>query len=585
MDTDLSILLRVQPTLNPWLVLLLGSITGLLAFAVSNALHVRNSRSRRSSSDPRGPLATRIRQGAAAAATIFLLLMLIRAVPGPTLVNTRGWLSGNDLFTVTGRPGFMASYPNAEREVNKGDVILQLVRDAGPDEVAAAASRRALLIQDLEFARLETLRIDPLLLAEHGAAKEQLKALEGRQQKLLDAQESLLRGAPRQQLTDQSRLHDIEREIQSARHELDQTATSLKAASTSLDIANRPGSIGLIPADDVAKRAERVEVLDSRRAELRERVALLTRERQRLQVLTAASEATNEEQMRQRDAELKALQEGMARARERVQTAWQAIGQDKVRAERQHQHRVRQIELQVAELDELLDAREGALEVRAPWSGVVGFRESSPASARSGNRPLLVLYRPGTIAAKVRVPTGQASPDPGDTVEIDVRALVTEAAGSTFAGTIAGASRQADGSAELLIAGDPPAIAVRDLAQGNSVPVHVHIRQPNPLAAVSAPWWSAAAVVLGFVVMETRRFWARRRAHRRAARESETGRNRWLGLDWGGDPEEFLEYVVGVGILPRRVRRGTVSANLAEERRRPRTPLPQEASAGALESA
>jgi hypothetical protein len=95
----------------------------------------------------------------------------------------------------------------------------------------------------------------------------------------------------------------------------------------------------------------------------------------------------------------------------------------------------------------------------------------------------------------------------------------------------------------------------------------VVIRRLNPLAAarIGWLWWLAAACALGFAVSELRQW--RARAHARAAAAgTATAKHTSSVLDWGGNPDEFLEYVVGVGIVPRKLRRAT-PVEVAEERR------------------
>jgi hypothetical protein len=86
------------------------------------------------------------------------------------------------------------------------------------------------------------------------------------------------------------------------------------------------------------------------------------------------------------------------------------------------------------------------------------------------------------------------------------------------------------------------------------VPVRVVIRRLNPLAAagISWVWWLAGAVVAGCVFSEARLWRLRRRVRGTNGADIEGGRR----VDWGGNPDEFLEYVVGVGIVPRKLRRG-----------------------------
>ncbi len=563
-------LLNLQPGLNPWLVMLLSSIAGLLTFAASNALYVLHMRHGRLGKKLEGYPTIRIRNAIMAALTAMSVVALGLVIPGPTLVDGRGWLSGNDLFVITSRAGFTATYPNADHEVRKGDPVLELVRDAAPEEVAAASNRRAQLAQDLQFAQLEVLRVDPLLLAAQVSEKGRLDELLERRRTLLDNQHSQLRGAQQDKVGEQTKLDEVERDLQGARHELDQTEASFKAATASVEMVHRPDMTGVLSKEDVIKREERAAVLRSRRDELRERVALLYGQQKRLRALTSASDETQAKHMTLRDAELEEVDREIALARERVQAAWKAIEEDKVRAERQREYRVRQIQLQIAEYDQLLHARQGTLDVRSPWDGLVGFREPSPASARLSNRPLLVLYKPAGIYVRIHVPADEtwlANARRG--LGINMEALIPEAVGSPFAGKITGLDRRADGSGELQIAADPPEPAIRELATGSSVPVHVVIRRLNPLAAAGIGWtcWLACALIAGCAFSEARRWWLRASRRGTNSADTEFPLASGLRLDWGGDPDEFLEYLVGVGIVPRKLRRPLAAVEDADEAR------------------
>ena len=572
---DLATVWKIQPALNPWLVVLLGGISGLLVFAVSNALYVLVRRHRRVDVRPPHPIAFRLRQLVAVSGPIMLVLLLVHSVSGPKLVDGKGWLSGDGLFTVNNRPGFRANYPNTSQTVKQGDVILQLVRDAGPDEVAAATNRRALLLQDREFARLEILRVDPLLVGEQAAATEHLRELGNRKQRLLDSRDTFLRSSPRQQMQDQNQLDGISRDLQSSRHELEQTEASIAAATQELQQMTTeygPEGQDLLAGDALKDHRKRVELLRSRQTALQQRVELLHREQERLQVLTSKVHETNGAQLELRTGELADIDRQISDASERVAGAQRRIEQDKQRAELQRENRIRQIQLQIDELDVLLEAREGRLDVQAPWTGIVGFRESSPEAVRLGSRPLLILYEPGKVSVKIGVPADQAALEPGDHIAIEMQALIEETSSSTFTGRLAQKKLRGDGSAELLIACDPPGRALRELAAGDSVPVHVIIRGLNPIAAAGVSWgWELAGLgLLGLLFAEVSWRRAARRAAHPSSSDAQPERPSFLQIDWGGDPDEFQESVVGgSGTVLRKLRQPIAVASLPEERRAP----------------
>ena len=154
---------------------------------------------------------------------------------------------------------------------------------------------------------------------------------------------------------------------------------------------------GLIPQDEFEKRRERMNVLRSRQEELETRVGALRKERAQTTDLTSTTEGTHSNQLALRSNEISALNRRIGLARQAVKEAAQKLDEDKIRAAAQREKRLKQVQIQIDELNTLLDASEATLSARAPWDGVVGFREPSPASVRSDVRPLLVLFQPGKV--------------------------------------------------------------------------------------------------------------------------------------------------------------------------------------------
>jgi len=159
------------------MVLLLGSISGLLVFALSNALHVAIVRARghkvRSTA-----VSSRFWPMLVAALALSSGAFVLNLFLGLVDVNGDGLLVGDDLFVVSKRQGFVPSYPNTSSVVKKGDPILVVRRDAGPDEIAAAENKREVLRHELEFIKSDALEVDPLVVREYTLAESALRDLE-----------------------------------------------------------------------------------------------------------------------------------------------------------------------------------------------------------------------------------------------------------------------------------------------------------------------------------------------------------------------------------------------------------------------
>src|SRR4029450_12932440 len=92
---------------------------------------------------------------------------------------------------------------------------------------------------------------------------------------------------------------------------------------------------------------------------------------------------------------------------------------------------------------------------------------------------------------------------------------------------------------------------------GNTIPISVVVRRPDLLARLGLSWPVRFRVIclLAVSISELRL----RSKQRRAARASVGDRaahglpSRSKRIDWGGDPNEFQEFVVGVGLVSRKV--------------------------------
>lgn len=553
-DFDFTAALAAPQSANPWMILLLGSISGLLVFAFSNALRVFLVRHR-----AQKVARTSSRLWPAAAIVVALVggVMVANLFLGRIEVNGQGLLFGDDLFVATRRAGFLPSYPSTPNHVKKGDPILVVRRDAGPDEIAAAENRRARLRHEFEYIKSDALEVDPLVLREYTLAESSLRELDERSQKQLDARDTLVREAPQQRLENEARRQALEKDFQAIEGELDQVKLSLESATRIYEAGERAMAKGLIPQDEFEKRRERMNVLRSRQEELVTRVGALRKERAQTTDLTSTTEGTYSNQLALRSNEISALNRRIGLARQAVKEAAQKLDEDKIRAAAQREKRLKQVQIQIDELNTLLDASEATLSARAPWDGVVGFREPSPASVRSDVRPLLVLFQPGKVSTRMQLPAAHALVYPGEKLDIRLRALTPEAVNTTISGELVERVPLEDGTVELRITCHPPPSAVRDLAMGNTIPISVVVRRPDLLARLGLSW----PVAFGFIcliavcISELRL----RSKQRRAARASVGDRlahglpSRSKRIDWGGDPNEFQEFIVGVGLVSRKV--------------------------------
>ncbi len=140
---------------------------------------------------------------------------------------------------------------------------------------------------------------------------------------------------------------------------------------------------------------------------------------------------------------------------------------------------MRQLELQLAEVEELLSSPESpaSIAVTAPWHGYVGYRDLSPASLRPDTGPLVVMYKPGHIWVELQAPLHVARDLTSDNTSIQLFIHDTSTTQVEFLGHL---ERKLplpdDKKVELRISTNPPASLIRKLALGEEIQARVNIR-------------------------------------------------------------------------------------------------------------
>ncbi len=465
-------------------VIVVGAMVGLLcvAFGYAHLVWLTRHHQAREAGEARrsSPLRTWL---------LWVLLVLtaaclLRSVASSRLSERSGFLVGEDLVSVRPRPGLVARFEPSGVNVQQGQFLIRFTGEDGEAPQLALEKRLELLKGELEIARGHPLEFDPELVRREESARTSLENSERRMKQLASERDAIARERTQRRLDFADRIFRIEHDDRTGKRELAELVTRVDTERSALASDELLASQGALPERDAARGRDALSALEGRIAQFQDLHAIRGRERRELENLRSATELALAQQVQERSAELENETARTAAARSALALAQSALDQDRPRAEALRERRLRQIQIQLDECQALLEGRGRQLNFQAPWNGRIGFREPSPASPPSDNGPLLVLYRPGKIAADVRLEPGEAQAMDSDLhAEIHIPPSTSafmegRATEDPLAGTLVQKSLLPDGSAELRFALDPPERIVRQLAMGGIIPVVVDLRHP-----------------------------------------------------------------------------------------------------------
>ncbi len=371
---------------TPLSVLVIGGIVGILVFAISNAFTVWFKRNR-SASELQGQtasLSALLLKLAIIGGGVLVIVAGLNAIQPHTLLEQEGLLVGKDLFTVRSRAGFIAEYPPPDpastattEYVEQGKALVIFRRSPDPREIAAASQQRDILQEQLSLERTRRPSVDPTLQTQLNTLERRLDILNHRQKELINQQESYLREEAKNSTSSNSEYRQLEQQI-----------------------------IMIDSKQEKNSRIAAYHVLHSKLEELRERARLLGQEKAAIRANLSEARQRTREQLANIDRwlmEVKVANQQIVAERDEVSKRLQ---EESAHGNERHLSRIRQLELQLAEVNEWLSSPESPtpIEVIAPWNGYVGYRDLSPASLRPDTGPLVVMYKPDHIWVEFQVP-------------------------------------------------------------------------------------------------------------------------------------------------------------------------------------
>jgi hypothetical protein len=467
-------------------ILAVGTVGGLVAFAISHAIVVWRRRHRSVGGDHGNksgmPIFAKL---SLVGALIFLAGKAFYIVTPHNIGEYQGLLVGEGLYAVSDMLGYAAEFPNNAHRVKAGDPLVLFYRNPSPREVQQATQELAILTQKLKTELLREPQIDPFVLSQYEGLGRRLELAAERERQLIRQRDLALVSNKNSSRLVAQELRRVNEELTSARFQLEQRVADLNVAKQAFESISSDKAKNLISKVESVRIAERHEQAQSQLAERMERVRSLEQRQVALEDRQGHSaDDTADPIVNTIDEWLAELHDEKARLTASYAELQEKLEVERGRAALRREANIQQIKIQLENTTALVESfdagyRAGSpIVTRAPWEGLVGFRSTSPSNPVEQGRPIVALYRPEQVWVRVRVPEGAAD-RLEDQLDIRIRDNYAPGGATEFEGKIIDRRNVDVDKVEVRIACEPPAQLVRRLAQGEAVTLNVTFNWPG----------------------------------------------------------------------------------------------------------
>jgi hypothetical protein len=459
---------------SAFVVLLVGTFSGVAAFSFSHAL----SAWRRRHQSVTNPLPTTSPLNVLGRAGLFTGVLFLISMTGYRIIphevaRYKGLMDGEGLFSVYSIPGYAAAFPSSSPTVSAGQPLVLFYRNPSAEEAEKAMKERAVLEQKIQSEQMREPSIDPFILFQYESVSRRLDLLADRERQLVRQRDLSIFGEKGDLLSLQDNYSRVTSEIISARYDLEQETTALRNAETEKESATAVENKGVLSKSERRRIMERYDQQKSRRNQKADRVRQLESEAETLNSRIKADKrepnhsiSTTDDWLRQLIAEKEILLKELEEVKGKLE-------HEQSRATERRQAFINQLQIEINEADKLLNAfalgylSSTPTKVPAPWDGIVGFRSPSPSNSTPMREPIITIYRPGGIMARMVLPKIEEKP-----LEDDLRILILDSGAPSgeiqFEGRIQERIEVPDDNVTLLIACNPPPRLMRLLATGQT---------------------------------------------------------------------------------------------------------------------
>lgn len=357
-------------------------------------------------------------------------------------------------------------------------MLVSFVPNPDPKEIAAASYQRDILQEQLALERTRRPPGDPSLQNQLDSLEHRLDILNQRQKELINRRESYLREETKTNAAGDSEYRQLEKQAVTVNSEYKQTAISLQTAEQEMHWASELLQRNLISQQEQNNRIAAYNVLRSKLDELRERARLMEQEKAAIRASLSEARQRTREQLASIDQWLREVAATKQQAAVEYDELSKRLQEESAYGSEQHSSRIRQLELQLAEVNTVIPSPDlpTRIDVTAPWSGYIGYRDLSPASLRPDTGPLVVMYKPDHIWVELQSPMDLVHDLTGDNTRVKVSIHSPSSTHATFAGYLEKKWPLPDKkTVALRVSTTPPASLVRKLALGEEIQAFVQI--------------------------------------------------------------------------------------------------------------
>ena len=451
--------------------LLVAGLVGISAFAFTNAFTVWVSRNSSSPADKGGkPISLVLARFFLMTVLFISLFFMFRAWLPYTKAEHVGLLQGEDLFSVRAVKGFAAQFPSSSKDIVKDDILVSFHRKPDPKERADAMLKRDLLREKISFEELKSPIIDAPTIALLQSLQRRMNELNEKERQLMQQQEISKRSGERYETDNASAEQRVLRDLDALSHRMNQQNAAVNLTQQELEFAERIAVEGLVSKLELSRKREANRVAISKLEELKSQQRFLESSASQFDDESASEQPGDSSYSKITDGWLQDIERERATIIDQLAPVEKAVAGEEVAAAKRLNSQVNQLKVELQEVERTIAGYEDqpSIEVRAPWDGIVGYRDTSPNNIKREGTPLAVIYRPDTVYVSVQVTTNELN-QLESTEDVFVTNNMLEKRDIEVRGRISSVKPLSNQLHEVAITIEPPGYILKDLVDNGAI--------------------------------------------------------------------------------------------------------------------
>ena len=451
--------------------LMVGGLVGISAFAFTNAFTVWINRNSSTPIDKGGkPISLVLARFFLMTVLFISLFFMIRAWLPYTKAEHVGLLQGEDLFSVRAVKGFAAEFPNSSKNIIKDDILVSFHRKPDPKERADAMLQRDLLREKISFEELKSPIIDAPTIALLQSLQRRMNELNEKERQLMQQQEISKQSGKRFENDNATAEQRILRDLEALSHRINQQTAAVNLTKQELEFADRIALEGLVSKLELSRKREANRVAISKLEELKSQQRFLESSASQFNSELSIDGSSESSYSKITEGWLQDIERERATIIEQLAPVEKAVAGEEVAAAKRLNSQVNQLMVELQEVERTIAGYEDqpSIEVRSPWDGVVGYRDTSPNNIKREGTPLAVIYRPDSVYVSVQVTTNELN-QLESTEDVFVTNNMLEKRDIEVRGRIVSVKPLSNQLHEVAIAIEPPGYILKDLVDNGAI--------------------------------------------------------------------------------------------------------------------